>query len=470
MVAVRRADRDADHGPPRGQRPHVQPVAHDGALLADALHLPHRPQPPLERLRIDLRVGQRLPRLQLPYPAGERDARARAARRRLQHLLGRQEPQHAGRRLDAGLVEEGVAARPGLRPLLRLHRRRDQPVVSGPGRRQPLHGAAVPARGRLPPLQGPRRQGAALHPRHEAVRARQALVPVVLPGRQPRAPPRAAGVHRQVQGQVRRRLRGLPRVGAAAHDRARDPARGHGADADQPDARGHLRARRRRAAVGHAVRRGEGAVQPHGRGLRRLLGVHRPSGRPDRRLPRGVRAARQHDHLLLRRQRRLGRGQRERLGQRGQVLQRLPGPHRGQPADDRQARQPGDLQPLPDRLGGRVLHALPDVQALHVPGRHLRPAGDPLAEGDERARRGPRPVPPLDRHLPDDPDACGVEMPDKVNGVEQSPLAGVSMRYSFDAAGRADREEDAVLRDVRPARPLARRLEGGHRARPDELG
>ena len=33
--------------------------------------------------------------------------------------------------------------------------------------------------------------------------------------------------------------------------------------------------------------------------------------------------AREHDHLLLRRQRRLGRGQPERLGQRGQVLQRL---------------------------------------------------------------------------------------------------------------------------------------------------
>ena len=31
-------------------------------------------------------------------------------------------------------------------------------------------------------------------------------------------------------------------------------------------------------------------------------------------------------------------------------------------------------------------------------------------------------------------DACGVEMPEVVNGVEQSPLAGVSMRYSFDAA------------------------------------
>ena len=40
-----------------------------------------------------------------------------------------------------------------------------------------------------------------------------------------------AGVHRQVQGQVRRRLRGVPRVGAAADDRAGHPARGHRADA-----------------------------------------------------------------------------------------------------------------------------------------------------------------------------------------------------------------------------------------------
>ena len=27
---------------------------------------------------------------------------------------------------------------------------------------------------------------------------------------------------------------------------------------------------------------------------------------------------------------------------------------------------PGRLQPLPDRLGGRVLDAVPDVQALHA--------------------------------------------------------------------------------------------------------
>ena len=36
--------------------------------------------------------------------------------------------------------------------------------------------------------------------------ARQAVVYALLPGRQPRSSPRAAGVHRQVQGQVRRRL------------------------------------------------------------------------------------------------------------------------------------------------------------------------------------------------------------------------------------------------------------------------
>jgi len=38
-------------------------------------------------------------------------------------------------------------------------------------------------------------------------------------------------------------------------------------------------------------------------------------------------------------------------------------------------------------------------------------------------------------------DACGVEMPETVNGVAQSPLAGVSMRYSFDASDAPTRKE-----------------------------
>ena len=192
VVALRRAHQHADDGPVGGQRPDLHPVAHDRALLADALDVPDRAQPPPERLRVDLR--DRRP----ASPGTARTSRQRTrtmatrpARRRLEHVLGRQEPQRAGRRVDDGLVEEELAAGHGLRPLLRLHRRRDQQLVSRPGRRQPLHRPAVPARRRLPPVQGPRRQGARVHPRLEAVRARQALVPVVLPRRQPRAAPRA---------------------------------------------------------------------------------------------------------------------------------------------------------------------------------------------------------------------------------------------------------------------------------------
>ena len=54
---------------------------------------------------------------------------------------------------------QALAAGPGLRPVLRLHRRRNQPVVSGAHRRQSLRRAALPARGRLPLLQRHRRQG-----------------------------------------------------------------------------------------------------------------------------------------------------------------------------------------------------------------------------------------------------------------------------------------------------------------------
>ena len=91
-------------------------------------------------------------------------------------------------------------------------------------------------RGRLSPLQGPGRQRHRDDQGPEGEQPVEALVHVVLPGRQPRPAPLPAGVHRQVQGQVRRRLRSLPRVGAAANDREGHRARGHQLYADQPDA------------------------------------------------------------------------------------------------------------------------------------------------------------------------------------------------------------------------------------------
>ena len=64
-------------------------------------------------------------------------------------------------------------------------------------------------------------------------------------------------------------------------------------------------------------------------------------------------------------------------------------------------------------------------------------------------------------------EVCGVELPDVVDGFEQTPLSGVSMAYSFDAADAPTHEGDAVLRDARQPRHLARGLEGGRRARTD---
>ena len=146
--------------------------------------------------------------------------------------------------------------------------------------------------------------------------------------------------------------------------------------------------------------------------------------------------------LLLRRQRRLRRRQPERLGQRGQVLRRLPRRPRGEPGDDRQARRARHLQPLPDRLGGGVLHAVPDVQALLVPGRRLRPAGHPLAGGHQGRGRGARTSTTTATDIvPTILECCGVEMPDVVNGCEQTPLPGVSMRYTFDDADAPTRKE-----------------------------
>ena len=86
------------------------------------------------------------------------------------------------------------------------------------------------------------------------------------------------GVGRQVQGRVRRGLRGDPRRHPRAPEGAGAPARGHRAVADQPArrARAHrprrsaLAPARHRPPVGHADRRREAPVHAHGRGVRRL--------------------------------------------------------------------------------------------------------------------------------------------------------------------------------------------------------
>ena len=71
------------------------------AVLADARRADHRAQSPLGRLRRDLRAVHRLPRLQQHHRQGQGDHRPHPAGQRLRHLLVRQGPQHAGVRRPA---------------------------------------------------------------------------------------------------------------------------------------------------------------------------------------------------------------------------------------------------------------------------------------------------------------------------------------------------------------------------------
>ena len=133
------------------------------------------------------------------------------------------------------------------------------------------------------------------------------------PGRDPRAPPRAHGVVGQVPGPVRRRL------GRAARGDLRPP---EGAGRDPPRRRAD-RAARRDPGLGRHARRAQAGAGPADGGLRRVPRAHRPPHRPARRRARGPRRPRRHARLLHhRRQRRHGRGHRQRLLQRDVHLQR----------------------------------------------------------------------------------------------------------------------------------------------------
>ena len=106
----------------------VQPLPHDGAVLADARRAADRAQPPHQQRRRDHGGGDGVPG-QHRRAAAERHAAGRdPAPERLQHRGVRQVPR------DGALGSQRLGAvRPladalRLRQVLRLHRRRDQPV------------------------------------------------------------------------------------------------------------------------------------------------------------------------------------------------------------------------------------------------------------------------------------------------------------------------------------------------------
>ena len=128
-----------------------------------------------------------------------------------------------------------------------------------------------------------------------------------------------------------------------------------------------------------------------------------------------------------------------------------------------------DLQPLPQRLGDGVQHAVQDVEALRVQRRHERPVHHLLARRDRRPAASSASSTTTRSTSSRRSSTCSASRrPETIKGHVQSRFDGVSMRYSFDDAGRADRPADAVLLDARLARHLARRLEGRHHPSDDQ--
>ena len=133
----------ADRRAPGAGRPQVQPLPHDRALLADAAGAADRAQPPLGRHGRHQRDRDPAPGYTLGAAEEQGAARRDAQAQRLLDGPVRQVPRGAGLGDEPdGAVRSVADRRRRLRVLLRLHRRRDQPVVPGDLRRHDADRAA----------------------------------------------------------------------------------------------------------------------------------------------------------------------------------------------------------------------------------------------------------------------------------------------------------------------------------------
>ena len=265
-IATPTFDRLAAHGLRYSQLPH------DGAVLADARLPADRPQPPLATAWVASSSSRRA------SPATTRRSRRRTgssprsscATGYATFAVGKWHLAPAGT-MVAGRPARPVAARPRLRAVLRLPRRRDRPVPPRSRARQPPDRPAAHAGGGLPPHRGPGRPG-------------HRLTSTTCAPSSPTKPfflwfaPGACHAPHQVPARVDRQVRGRvrPRLGRVARRGVRTPAgdRGCCPTGTELSERPHWV-----AGVGLADRRRAPAVRPDDGGVRRLPRAHRRAGR-----------------------------------------------------------------------------------------------------------------------------------------------------------------------------------------------
>ena len=201
---VRRSDSHADDGSAGAGRTALQQLPHDGAVLADAQRAQDRAEPPHRQYRLDHGDRDGVPRQHRAESEQRRAAGGDAAAQRLQHRRLRQVARD-GRLGDqrVGPVRS-LAHAPGVRQVLRLHRRRDRPVVSAHLRRLDQGRAAED--GELPLHRGHDQPGHQLGQGAAVDDARQAVLRLLRDRRDACAAPRAEGMGGQVQGPVRQGL------------------------------------------------------------------------------------------------------------------------------------------------------------------------------------------------------------------------------------------------------------------------
>ena len=193
---------------------------HTTALCSPDPGLPaDRAQPSPERPRAGGRPGHGVPGLQRRGSQGERLPLRDPAPAGLCHLRGGEVAPLARRRDQHGRPAAQLAPGPGLRPLVRVPRRRDPPVRPGPLPRQSLDPAAEVDRGGIPPERRPGRPGHRPTGRSPGRGRGPPVLPLPLHRRLPFAPPRPAVVDRALPGTVRQGL------GPVAGGDLRPPAR-----------------------------------------------------------------------------------------------------------------------------------------------------------------------------------------------------------------------------------------------------